>query len=76
MTEQLELMNKYNLKEIRIRMDDYMKCMEITFYSKNNKCVRRCIPIVEIPKVGSLWFSVLYSNMGKELQDGETTDSN
>lgn len=69
MTEQLNLMNKYNLKEIRTCMDDYMNCIEITFYAKNDKCVRRLVPIEEIPKVGSLWFSVLFSNMGKELQD-------
>lgn len=71
MKEQLDLMNKYGLKEIRTRIDDYMRCMEITFYSKNNKCIRRLIPLEHITEMNRMYFTVLFKNMGEEVKADE-----
>lgn len=67
MTEQLNLMNKYGLREIRTRIDDYMKCMEITFYSKDSKCVRRLVPLKEVTEINRPYFTALFQNMGEEV---------
>ena len=74
MKEQLDLMNKYGLKEIRTRIDDYMRCMEITFYSKNNKCIRRLIPLENITEMNRMYFTVLFQNMGKEVKADADSD--
>lgn len=74
MKEQLDLMNKYGLKEIRTRIDDYTGCMEITFYSKNNKCARRLVPLKNITEMNRMYFTVLFQNMGEEVKADADSD--